>query len=223
MKIKNVLDKAIIYKMLAVFCTICILLSSCSQQNDIPSPNTDVESDSIPKVQLVNEENRDLIGKELQENDLTILVPKDGSRETENIQKIPKNNIVQSTIDDSVFPGISICEMHVDDDGNTPEVICPNGAVGIFSKSNSRGWPCIKGDYLSWSFTKYPLDSQKDQAICVGYIKDGVMYKPQLFQKGLEINYKQKISEDGLYYLYILGASSDPVTIKSGNIELISQ
>lgn len=175
-----------------------------------------ISSSNISKVQLITEENRLTIGKESHEKGLP-----QKTEIKEYDQDIPENNILHSIADDFVYPGTSISEIQFNAGGDTPEVIVPNGAIGILVNQDSQGWNCIEENKILWSFSKYPLDNNKAQPIAIGYIKDGVMYEPQIFQSELDVNYSYAVKESGLYYLYFMGASSDPISIKKGVVQLI--
>lgn len=51
----------------------------------------------------------------------------------------------------------------------------------------------------------------------IGYILDGVMYPGEkyLVEDG---EYRHKIDKSGEYFVYVINASSDPLSLKSGDI-----
>lgn len=176
-----------------------------------------------PKIYLITDENRDTIGLEeyggyeIVEHDSGCLKWTDGGGKEKF--PIPDNDIVFSTEDDTVFPGSSITEVETNA-GMTPEFIGENGAVVIFTQENGEGWDCKPGTKMTWTFEKYSNQKNTNQAIAIGYIKDGVMYKPQVYQDALKGEYEVKIQESGTIYVYAMCMASDPIAVKAGTIEI---
>lgn len=135
-----------------------------------------------------------------------------------NIQ-IPKNPFFCSVASDLCLPGSSVQEVATDDNV-VPEMIIPNGAVGVFSKGGLSGWLCDTGDILSWSFEKYPMENGIPQTLGVGYIKDGVMYEALTYRDSLDGVYSFTAPEGGTYYIYVIGLSSDPISLKESDIQM---
>ncbi|MFR6593533.1 hypothetical protein [Catenibacterium sp.] len=101
----------------------------------------------------------------------------------------------------------------------TPEIIMTNGSMAVFYLEDYAGWNCKAGDILTFSFEKYESDAVSNQALVIGYIKDGVMYDGESFGS-LSGSYELKVREGGEYNLYIISATSDYLTLKQGTINL---
>lgn len=178
------------------------------------------------QIEIISDENADKIGKEvLNRNPPKVYGGQDWPSDTEELEpialdmQIPENPFFSSLASDQVSLGTSVQEIATQD-GLVPEFIIPNGAIGVFSKGNQSGWSCKAGDTLIWSFEKYPMENGISQSICVGYIKDDVMYEAQAFGETLEGEYELTVPEDGIYYIYVIGASSDPISMKGSDIQI---
>lgn len=205
---------------------ICILAATLYMYKNIShkdAENKYIPAEDLTQIALITEENREWIGKEMKGTGVVIT-----DANTENIQpdkeepdknniNIPSNSIFSSVANDQCVPGTTIQEIALSEN-KTPEMIIPDGAMGIFSKGNSCGWTCKSGDSITWKSEKYPLDNPRDQALVVGYIKDGVMHEMQIYADSLSVEYQINIEEDGIYYIYIISASSDPISLKEGEI-----
>ena len=121
---------------------------------------------------------------------------------------------VKSFADEVVEP-INIINFETTD-SVTPEVIVPNGSAAIFSQAGGTGWICNDGDELIYRFEKFPSEVGA-QTLVIGYILDGVMYPGEkyLVEDG---EYRHKIDKSGEYFVYVINASSDPLSLKSGDI-----
>ncbi len=202
------------------------LLSACSEGAGEANDTGDfIAAEDLTQIELIDDTNRDFVGKEIQSDSAKVIdsgelpnVLNGSVTEDPAAYEIPENTIVQSTAADEMFLGTSIQEIEVSGT-RTPELIAPNGAEGIFSQGNAAGWACKAGDTIIWSFEKYPLTNGQNQALAVGYIKDGVMYESQVYQDRLSATYQLDVSEDGIYYIYFISASSDPISLKEGEIK----
>lgn len=116
----------------------------------------------------------------------------------------------------------SLYEVSVDRNGTTPEMICPNGTVAIFKTEDAGGWNCEEGDMLIFEFEKYPLESRSNQTLGIGYIYDGKMFEAETYQADISGTYQLNIESDGEYFIYVLGASSDPISLKNGVLKHIA-
>ena len=208
---------------------ICVLAAALYMYKNISSKDAEnkyIPAEDLTQIELIAEENREWIGKEMKAIDGAGVVITDAN--TENIQpgkeepaknniEIPSNPIFSSVANDQCVPGTTIQEIALSEN-KTPEMIIPNGAMGIFSKGNSCGWTCKSGDSITWKSEKYPLDNPYNQTLGVGYIKDGVMHEMQIYKDSLNVDYQINIEEDGIYYIYIISASSSPISLKGGEI-----
>lgn len=152
----------------------------------------------------ITDENRNMIGAEIvDETSLgDPLYEKDWGKEI---------TCAPEVLSPASFDGFAVKE------GKTPEIILLNGACALFCKGDYDEWNLKKGDTLTFEFEKYPTHSGISQTVFVGYILNGVMYEGEPFD---EINgcYQLYAKEDGEYYIYVISATSDPVTLKEGKI-----
>ena len=129
-----------------------------------------------------------------------------------------ESHIIKSVADDNIVLPLSVSEFKVEND-TTPEIIMTNGSMAVFYLEDYAGWNCKAGDILTFSFEKYESDAVSNQALVIGYIKDGVMYDGESFGS-LSGSYELKVREGGEYNLYIISATSDYLTLKQGTINL---
>lgn len=174
--------------------------------------NKSIRAEDITQIERITNDNKHLIGKEGYGNN-----PSESKLETKAEENIPNNSICFSVANKQISPGATIQEIEITQ-GTTPEIIIPNGAMGIFSQGDSLGWDCKTGDILSWKFEKYPMENLLNQSLGIGYIKDGVMYEMQVYTNSLDGEYRLNISSDGIYYIYFICLSSDPISLKEGDI-----
>jgi hypothetical protein len=193
------------------------LLGACSEFSSKASDTPD----GLTKIEIINDDNRHLVGKKLYITSVKVH-PADqdiGSidwtfPDMEIPVEIPDNPIANQDL----YPGRTIQIVKIDG-STTPELIGPNGAIGVFALEDNAGWYCQKGDILAWSFEKHPLD-EHGQAIAVGYAKDGVVNKYILYQNKRDGTYELNVPEDGYYYIYFIYASSDPISLAEGQIQI---
>lgn len=195
------------------------LLPSCTQPASTKSNAHDKES--FDKIELIDDTNRNLIGKEGSGGDVLVVSADEidqmlGS-EGPTPEEIPENPIV-TDVEAGVVWGHAIQEI-VTEEARTPELIAPNGIVGVFSKSNGEGWACEAGDIITWTFEKYPADNGRLQSLAVGYIKDGVLHEAQAYPE-MSATYEFDVTENGNYHIYFMCASSDPISLKEGEISV---
>lgn len=93
-----------------------------------------------------------------------------------------------------------------------------NNSVSILTKSNHDGWSLKPGDILEYSFEKYESEVVSNQTLIIGYIQDGIM------KEGKAINtmsgtYVYEAQEEGIYYIYLMSASSVYLALKDGTLK----
>lgn len=181
----------------------------------------------ISGAELVTDENRDLIGKEIVSDEIIITDEEKFTTEetdTESTQEIEQiladSSIVQEIDEDMLLPH-SIDEVQIKA-GKIPEIIMTNGAAIIFCQEDYEGWKCNEGETLVFEFEKYESEVVEEQTVVVGYVRDGVMYEYKEVFRGLEGRYELGIKEDGEYFIYAVSATSDYLTLKSGEISIKS-
>lgn len=179
---------------------------------------------------IVDESNRSLIGTEIVVNNYiiykngTYINEKGEVIDLDKLRKdqegIPENRIIKEVEKANETPS-SIVEVIVNKAGNnsysTPEIILINNSACILTKEDGSGWKLGKGDTLEYDFEKYKSNIVAQQNLIIGYIKDGVMYQGENF-KELSDNYVLKVQDKGEYYIYLLSASSDYLTLKQGEL-----
>lgn len=179
---------------------------------------------------IVDDSNRNLIGTEI--IDKNYIIYKNGTYtnargEVIDLDKlindqegVPENRIINEIQIDNYTPS-SIVEVIVDKTGenaySSPEIILVNNSVSVLSKEDGSGWILDKGDTLEYKFEKYKSSVVDKQNLIVGYVKDGVMYQGETYQQ-LSDSYVLKAQDKGEYFIYLLSASSDYLTVKLGKL-----
>ena len=176
--------------------------------------------DNLPKIELLTKENAYLIEEETQG------VYEISSKEisytaiwgNQYNEFIPPNDIVKKTVDETVFPGASITSIETKNN-ISPPIIGENGAIGIFTKDDGTGWKCKAGEKISYYFEKCGMEKY-NQALGIGYIKDGVMYSPTFYQKEEKGKFVAEVTNYAEFYIYIFFASADTFALKEGKIAI---
>lgn len=184
----------------------------------------------LMRSSIVDDSNRSLIGTEI--IDKNYIIYKNGTYinargEVIDLEKlinaqegIPENRIINEIEIDNYTPS-SIVEVIVDKTGenaySSPEIILVNNSVSVLSKEDGSGWILDKGDTLEYKFEKYKSSVVDKQNLIVGYVKDGVMYQGETYQQ-LSDSYVLKAQDKGEYFIYLLSASSDYLTVKQGEL-----
>lgn len=193
-----------------------VLLSSCGNVSDVKTKNNSL----LSQAELIDSKNKSLIGTEVSD-DSSLEKTKKSSKEFDNESniKFPKNNVVKK-LATTTLPPTSITNFE-SINNISPEVIMPNGSAALFTQKDSKGWTCKVGDRLIYEFKKYKSDVNNEQTMIIGYILNGELYPGEEVKK-LEGTYQLDIKENGDYYIYIINAASDYLTLKEGSISIIS-
>ena len=121
----------------------------------------------------------------------------------------------------------SITHFAVKGNGNsctTPEIIFDNGVMVIFTKEDGSGWHLKKGETLVFESTEYPSEINAvtpDKGQCVGFyyvFNNTLMRKSETSLRELDLKYELTAEQDGEYYICLIGASSDPISLMEGKI-----
>jgi hypothetical protein len=179
---------------------------------------------------VVDDSNRSLIGTEIYSKNYFIY--KDGvytnaQGEVVDLDKlrkaqegIPENRIINEIQIENYSPS-SIIEVIIEkadkNSYSTPEIILTNNSACILTKEDGSGWNLEKGDTLEYNFEKYKSRVVPRQNLVIGYVKDGIMYQWESYQE-LSDSYVLKAQEQGEYFIYLLSASSDYLTLKQGEL-----
>ena len=131
--------------------------------------------------------------------------------------KIPPNRIITDLGDSAILPE-SIGEIKAIN-GKTPAFPGENGSVFVITNQDGCGWELKSGEGIECTFEKETEQYGDKQAMGIGYVVDGAMYPPQLFQKEETGTYQMTATEAGEYYIYIICTSSDPITLKGVEIQ----
>lgn len=171
----------------------------------------------ISKPELISIANRHLIGKEIVSNGATVYTKDDQSGKEPTILSMPDNSII---IDSEDFIPVAISQFKTTNENDryiTPKIIFNNGSVAVFTRLDGSGWELAKGDSINYSFEKYFVDFSETQPMAVGYIKNGIMTKSNIYENRTG-KYTGEIQETGEYYLYIANFSSENIALKEGSI-----
>ena len=163
---------------------------------------------------LVDDENRMLVGKEVQDD--TPLTAMKGMQEKMPVLSNISADKIELSFADGVVQPATITSFATEN-GAVPEVIIPNGSAAIFGQTDDAGWLCASGDELVYQFQKYPSEVDGVQTLVVGYVLNGKMYPGEKFLN-VDGEYRCEVKEAGEYFIYVINAASDPLTLKSGNI-----
>lgn len=71
-----------------------------------------------------------------------------------------------------------------------------------------------------YRFEKYPSEAIDQQSLVVGCVLDGVMYPGEKFTD-LNGEYRFKVEIEGEYFIYVINAASDPLSLKNGSIDIV--
>ena len=180
-----------------------------------------------PVPQLVTSQNRNMIGKINKVKADTGYVIKDPEGtivESKGQTGRPemKSNLICTYYDEDFEPSaITNIETTKEDDiYQIPELMFFNSNIVIFTQNNA-GWNLQKGDQINLSFEKYPSEIE-NQAIEIGVIYNKALNKGEVL-RDLEGTYTYTAEEPGEYYLYMIGGSTESITLKSGEIAVLAQ
>lgn len=173
---------------------------------------------------LIDDTNRHLVG---QESNLSYTIVK-ADEKIEFPEKTSKEiwkrtTLVKSYKNVSIIPN-SITEFAVSGDSGkyiTPEIIFGNNDLVIFEKEDGSGWKLNKGETLVFQATEYKSEVNHGKGqiidyfyICNGEILDGNSEPSKTLYQTFELTAEKA----GEYYICLLGASSDPISLKEGKI-----
>lgn len=187
---------------------------------------------------LITDENRDLVGKEMYMTASIYdkygnLISGPGPAPERTLEDVIEETEVITDIEPAVgtnepflIPN-SITHFAVKESGNsctTPEIIFDNGVMVIFTKEDGSGWHLKKGETLVFESTEYPSEINAvtpDKGQCVGFyyvFNNTLMRKSDTSLRELDLKYELTAEQDGEYYICLIGASSDPISLMEGKI-----
>lgn len=188
---------------------------------------------------LITDENRDLVGKEMHNLTASVydkdgnLVSGPGLAPEPTLEDVMKETDIIKDIEPAAgtnepFPlPHSVTHFAVKENGNsctTPEIIFDNGVMVIFTKEDGSGWHLKKGETLVFESTEYPSEINAvtpDKGQCVGFyyvFNNTLMRKSDTSLRELDLKYELTAEQDGEYYICLIGASSDPISLMEGKI-----
>ena len=187
---------------------------------------------------LITDENRDLVGKEMYMSASVYdkdgnLVSGPGLAPEPTLEDVMKKTDIIKDIEPAAgtnepFPlPHSVTHFAVKGNGNsctTPEIIFDNGVMVIFTKEDGSGWHLKKGETLAFESTEYPSEINAvtpDKGQCVGFyyvFNNTLMRKSDTSLRELDLKHELTAEQDGEYYICLIGASSDPISLMEGKI-----
>lgn len=181
---------------------VLISACACSGGSDVVEQNK-----TYKKVELITNDNRNLVGK--QEQGTTAIAKEGQVLEFKKVEtqydSLPDN--MKELLAGQDISANSIVGVKVKNN-KTPELLIPNGSMGIFYQGKESGWNCKKGDVMEWSFEKYPIventdpDAIMNQSLTIGYITNGSMSEGEGY-RDLNVTYQFVAPEDGILYLLL--------------------
>lgn len=187
-------------------------------------------------AQLVDETNRDLVGRELTGQAAEVW-DTDGNLKnakelvefygecTESYDDWRRSSLIHNVHPNAHIPYTTdeFAVLESEEEYITPEVIFTNDAMVIFTKKDGSGWQLKKDETLIFEAEEYPseIGFGKGQAVLYQYILNGTLMpsvEGQEKNDGLKLVYTLTADRKGEYYICLVGASSDPITMKEGKI-----
>ena len=198
-------------KLMILFLSTLIMVCSVSGCH-----KKDIKSD-IVKNSILNEENEHLIGEEVVEES-----PNANEIQEYNYDSEMKTTDIVKKIEVDHLKPSSFVEIEIDDsnESNVPAQIMVNNSVSILTKKEHKGWTLQKGDVIEYKFEKYESNVVKNQALLIGCIIDGEMKMYEVFDD-LNGTYLYEVEENAEYYIYLMSASSDYLSIKDSQLNIL--
>jgi len=173
-------------RIFVLVCCISFIFVSCAK---------DTKS-VISGFQYITEQNRNLIGTEIQSNSTL--------QEYNEHYTLKTNHIIKSIDTEMRLDSAFISKFIVKEENDkyiTPEIIGTNGSISVFTKEDSSGWALNKGQVLTVNFNKYKSKIIEHQTATIGYVLNGKMVNGENFSE-LSGNCKITADELGEYYIY---------------------
>ena len=184
---------------------------------------------------VVTDENRYLVGTQA-EDDYYIIIDDDGTctdsfgnkgtvEDIISLNELPYVSDIVKEIDDPVIKPSSFTEIrgerHFGRSNVYPPTILVNNSICILTDETGEGWYLDKGDTVNVEITEDNIVGQRKQNMIIGCIQDGVL-KPGVQLKDISDGYKLTANVSGIYYIYLLSASSDYLTLESISVRVVS-
>lgn len=188
----------------------------------------------LDKPEVVNDENKHLIGTEIND-DYYIILDEDGicrdSKGNEgtlerimsmNTSEVNQSRLVESIDDETLMPSSYLevpAKGQLNNKYSYPKVIMINNSSCILTDSNGAGWKLKEGDCITYKYEKAESVTAENQTMLIGYIHDGVMQTGRV-DRDMTGDYSFVIKEKGVYYIWILSTSSDYQTIMKHSVKI---
>lgn len=131
---------------------------------------------------------------------------------------ISKSENIIKEIEIENYQPVSIITSKVNKNGTLSNLAVANAELLILTNNEGNSWNMNTGDCFDFTFEKEESHI-KNQQIIIGYIHDGTLTDGEVYAS-LTGNYIYTVEEEGTYYLYIIGASSDDVLLKDCNLKI---
>lgn len=185
----------------------------------------------LSRSAVINDGNKYFVGSQV-DDDYYIIIDEDGNYRDSHGNEgslediISKNELHKDSekvkeIEDNVLNPASYVEIAGEkgSDGSVkyPAMILINNSVCILTNNAEDGWNLDKGESLKVKIIKEDAGSARKRNMIVGYIQDGVLKKGEALNSD-ECECVFTAEATGEYYIYLLSASSDYLTLEGLNI-----
>lgn len=188
----------------------------------------------LHKSSIVDEENCYLIGSQIEE-DYYIIMDENGEctdslgnkgslEDMISLSDLPnKSRIVTNVENTDIKPSSYVEIKYKKHSGNIytyPRLILVNNSVCILTGNDGKGWDLNEGESITVEISKESAKRSLKQNLLVGYIQDGTLKDGKSIKENSG-SYTVKADAAGTYYIYLLSASSDYLTVNSLSIEVV--
>lgn len=165
-------------------------------------------------AEVIDEQNQHLIGSEATG---TYEILPNGQIPEYQKPQLPENRIITGTAVPNLIPS-SILEVP-GENGSYPKLIIPNGAMALLTQENGEGWKLTAGSSVTVAYELYATEGN-GTTLLLGHVKGGIIMENELAKETFSGEYTFTASEDGKYYFYLMGASSDYVAVEKVSVEV---
>lgn len=188
--------------------------------------------DMLEKSEVLEQGNRYFIGKEITDTEggfiweNGVCMDRNGNKvEFPETDHGSRSDVIQEfEMGDSLYRPSSVVEVPVQEDGlmkeGIPELIMTNNSVCLVTKENGEGWDLKSGARIKISFEKYSSEVVEDQVLMIGYVRNGIMYEGEIFRE-MNGTCELTVQGNGICYPYLVSFSSDYLSLKKSELEMI--
>ena len=185
----------------------------------------------LSRSAVINDGNKYYVGRQV-DDDYYIIIDEDGNYRDSHGNEgslediLSKNELHNSSeiikeIEDNVLNPATYVEIagEKESDGSVryPAMILINNSVCILTNNAGDGWNLDKGESLKVKIIKEDAGSARKRNLIVGYIQDGVLKRGEALNSD-ECECVFTAEAAGEYYIYLLSANSDYLTLEGLNI-----